>query len=338
MTNAHVAKLWRKEDSKIRCELCSQGCLIKAGSRGLCGVRENRQNQLFSLNYAKAIAAHLDPIEKKPLYHFIPGSRVFSIAAAGCNFRCDFCQNWQISQITKGKVAKIIGEHFPPQEVVSSAIKHQAKSVAYTYTEPTIFFEYAYDTAKLAQQQGLKNVFVSNGYQTNKAIELMSGLIDAVNIDLKSFNNDYYQKVCGASLKPVLNSISKMFEKGIWIEITTLIVPNQNDSQEELKQIAEFIADIDKNIPWHISRFFPTYKMTNSTVTPISTIEKAYLVGKEAGLNYIYAGNVKKDKMSNTYCPQCQSLLIERTGYMVRNFLEDDTCSQCQTQLRGIFQ
>jgi pyruvate formate lyase activating enzyme len=339
MQNDCIAKLWqKKDDNKVQCELCSHRCLVKTGSRGLCGVRENRQGQLFSLNYAKAIAAHLDPIEKKPLYHFLPGSDVFSIASAGCNFRCNFCQNWQISQITKGKDAKIIGEYFPPQEVISLAIKHQAQSVAYTYTEPTIFFEYAHDTAKLAQQQNLKNVFVTNGYQTDKAIKLMSGLIDAVNIDLKSFNNDYYQKVCGASLKPVLNSISKMFEEGIWVEITTLVVPGQNDSEKELKQIAEFIADIDENIPWHISRFFPTYKMTNSIATPIPTIEKAYQIGKEVGLNFVYVGNVKKDEASNTYCPQCSSLLIKRTGYMVQNLLEGDTCPQCQTRLRGIFQ
>jgi pyruvate formate lyase activating enzyme len=334
----HEAKLYHTLDKKrVQCDLCAHGCRIAEGKRGLCGVRQNIGGKLYTLNYGKAIAANLDPIEKKPLYHFLPGTEIFSVAAAGCNFRCKFCQNWQISQITKGKDGRIIGENLPPEQIVDLALEYQVQSIAYTYTEPTIFFEYAMDTAQLAHKQGLKNVFVTNGYQTPAAIEQMSGLIDAANIDLKAFTDDYYRRVCGASLQPVLDSIQNMYNKGIWIELTTLVIPGENDSKEELQQIAEFIAGIDKNIPWHISRFFPQYKMTQIEMTPLATMEMAYKLGKEAGLNYVYLGNVAEESYSNTSCPNGH-VVIKRHGYLVENLLEQGACPECGAEVAGVFE
>ncbi len=331
------------DNNKVECCLCAHRCLIHSGGRGICGVRENLEGKLYSLNYAKAIAVHLDPIEKKPLYHFLPGSQIFSISAAGCNFRCKFCQNWQISQITKGKKGRIVGEFLPLREVVKQACQHQVQSIAYTYTEPTIFMEYALDTARMAHKKGLKNVFVSNGFQTEETIDKMTGLIDAANIDLKSFSDKYYRKVCGAKLEPVLNSIKRMHQKNIWIEITTLVVPGQNDTTEELSQIAEFIAQIDQNIPWHISRFFPQYQMDNLAPTPVSTIKKAYEIGKKAGLNYVYVGNVNLEgreidlpECNHTFCPNGH-VTIKRQQYYVESSLDGNQCSECGAKLAGVF-
>ncbi|MBI4999328.1 AmmeMemoRadiSam system radical SAM enzyme, partial [Candidatus Gottesmanbacteria bacterium] len=310
------AILYRKlKDNSVRCHLCSHRCLIPDGKRGLCSVRENHKGRLYSLVYGLAIAANVDPIEKKPLFHFQPGSLSFSIATAGCNFRCQFCQNWDISQISKGLQGQIIGKKLPPEEIVKKALETDCRSIAYTYTEPTIFFEYAYDTAKLAKKKGLANVFVTNGYQTPETIKEMAKFVDAANIDLKSFSDEFYQKICGARLAPVLEAIKLMYKAGIWLEITTLVVPGQNDSEKELNQIAKFIAKVDKNIPWHISRFHPEYKMLDAEPTPIETLEKAYQIGKKAGLNYVYLGNVITETRENTYCPKCENLAIKRVGY-----------------------
>jgi pyruvate formate lyase activating enzyme len=334
----HEAKLYHSLDkNRVQCDLCAHGCRIAEGKRGLCGVRQNIEGKLYTLNYGKAIAANLDPIEKKPLYHFLPGTEIFSVAAAGCNFRCEFCQNWQISQITKGKEGKVIGENLPPEQIVNLALEHRVQSIAYTYTEPTIFFEYAADTAQLAQQKNLKNVFVTNGYQTSETIEQMSGLIDAANIDLKAFSDDYYRRVCGASLQPVLESIQNMYDKGIWIELTTLVVPGENDSREELQQIAEFIAEIDQDIPWHISRFFPQYKMNQTEMTPFKTMEMAYELGKEAGLSHVYLGNVAEESYDDTFCPNGHTV-IKRYGYLVENLLEQGACPECGAEVAGVFE
>jgi len=287
------AVLYKKlKDQKVRCNLCNHRCLISPGKRGICFVRENKNGTLYSLVYGIALAANIDPIEKKPLFHFQPGTESFSIATAGCNFRCEFCQNWNISQITKGPKGEIIGEKLLPEEIVKRAKRTDCASIAYTYTEPTIFFEYAQDTAKLAKKEGITNVFVTNGYQTPETIKEMAKFVDAANVDLKSFSEKFYQKVCGAKLKPVLESIKLMHKAGIWIEITTLVVPKQNDSKKELTQIAQFIAKINKSIPWHISRFHPDYKMLDSYPTPIETLEMAYEIGKKAGLKYVYLGNI----------------------------------------------
>jgi len=261
----------------------------------------------------------------------LPGTKSFSIASAGCNFRCEFCQNWDISQITKRPEGKIIGEELPPEKVVKQALKSGCKSIAYTYTEPTIFFEYAQDTARLAKKEGLANVFVTNGYQTPETIKKMKGIIDAANIDLKSFSEEFYQKICGARLTPVLEAIKLMHKAGIWIEITTLVVPKQNDSEKELTQIAKFIASVDRNIPWHISRFHPDYKMTNSYPTPLETLENAFQIGKNAGLKYVYLGNVITETGENTFCPKCGALAIRRAGYLteVLGVDKEGNCSNC---------
>jgi pyruvate formate lyase activating enzyme len=326
-----------KEDRKVKCNLCRHGCTLGPGKKGLCGVRQNQAGLLYSLNYGKAIAANIDPVEKKPLYHFLPGSKIFSIGAAGCNFRCDFCQNWQSSQITKGEGGRVVGQDFPPAQVVQSALKHECPGIAYTYTEPTVFYEYAKDTAELARKQGLKNIFVTNGYQSRQTIDDMAQFIDAANVDLKAFNDDYYRQVCGAKLEPVLDSICHMHQQGIWLELTTLIVPGQNDDPDELQSLAEFIADLDTNIPWHISRFTPRYKMSDLEATPRKTLEQAAQLGQEAGLNYIYVGNVAWSKYRDTLCPECESILIDRSGYRGQASLDKNKCPQCGYEIAGVF-
>ncbi|PJE67738.1 AmmeMemoRadiSam system radical SAM enzyme [Candidatus Shapirobacteria bacterium CG10_big_fil_rev_8_21_14_0_10_40_9] len=333
------ARLYKKlADKSVRCNLCSHRCLIKPGERGICSVRENQGGTLYSLVYGKVIAANVDPIEKKPLFHFQPGSLSFSIATAGCNFRCEFCQNWQISQITKGPKGEIIGKELPPEQVVQKALETECSSIAYTYTEPTIFFEYAADTAKLAKKKGLANVFVTNGYQTPETIKEMAKFVDAANVDLKSFSEEFYQKICGAKLKPVLEAIKLMHKAGIWLEITTLVVPDQNDSEKELSEIAKFIAGVSKNIPWHISRFHPDFKMTDSYPTPLETLEKAFKIGKKAGLKYVYLGNVATVTRENTYCPKCKNLAIRRVGYDIETLGVDKKgeCRKCGQNLNII--
>lgn len=236
------AMLYKKVDGKVKCSLCAHRCTIAEGKRGVCMVRENRKGKLYSLVYGKAIAAHVDPIEKKPLFHFLPGSLSFSIATIGCNFRCEHCQNWDISQKSKNG-DEIIGTEINPEQIVQNALNNNCTSISYTYTEPTIFFEYAYDTGKLADEKGLKNNFVTNGFMTEEAIKKISPYLDAANVDLKSFSDSFYKKICGARLEPVLQSLKNMKKKGIWIEVTTLLIPTLNDSDDELRQIAEFIKN-----------------------------------------------------------------------------------------------
>lgn len=274
------------------CLACSHYCKIAEDKRGICGVRQNVKGDLFLLVYGLAAAMHVDPIEKKPLYHFLPGTDILSFGTVGCNLHCDFCQNWDMSQVSKPPHDQIFGNKQSPERIVSLAIKLKCPSIAYTYNEPGIFFEYAYDTMKLAHRKGLKNVYVSNGYISREAKTKLKDLLDAANIDLKSFDDRFYSKICGAKLKPVMETIESFYKMGVHIELTTLIIPGQNDSSEELQKIAKYIVSIDKKIPWHISRFFPSYKMKNITVTPIETLKIAAKIGKEAGLKYIYIGNI----------------------------------------------
>jgi len=276
---------------EVDCYLCAHNCKIASGQFGFCGVRQNTQGTLNTLVYAEAIAVNVDPIEKKPLYHFLPGSVSFSMATVGCNFRCGFCQNWQISQVSKREGSREVYE-LMPKEAVEEAKARRCESISYTYTEPTIFFEYAYDTAKLAKEAGLKNVFVTNGYMSRQALETINPYLDAANIDLKSFREEFYSENCKGHLQPVLDSIKLAKKLGIWIEITTLIIPGQNDSASELSDIAGFIASVDKDIPWHISRFHPDYQFLNQKPTPIETLKEAEDLGKKAGLRYVYLGNV----------------------------------------------
>jgi pyruvate formate lyase activating enzyme len=321
------------EDNEVRCVLCAHRCLIKPGRLGICGVRENRGGTLYSLVYAQAISANVDPIEKKPLYHFLPGTSAFSIATVGCNFRCAFCQNADISQASKGGGWGRWGQELPPEQVVNLAQKYRCASIAYTYTEPTVFFEYAYDTAQIATERGIKNVFVTNGYMTEEALHKIEPYLDAANVDLKGFTDEFYRRTCGAQLQPVLDSIRLMHQMGILVEVTTLIVPGHNDGDEELRQIARFLADISLDLPWHISRFVPHYKMTNVPPTPVETLHRAAEIGYETGLRYVYAGNVPGDRYENTYCPNCGEIAIQRFGYHTQLKLDGDRCKNCGYQL-----
>jgi pyruvate formate lyase activating enzyme len=323
------AMLWTEKDGAALCHLCAHRCRIDPGERGLCGVRVNEKGTLYSLVYGKLISAAVDPIEKKPLYNFLPGTMSYSIATAGCNLFCDFCQNWQISQITHDG-GGIVGQDIKPRQVVDDAKAQRCASIAYTYTEPTIFFEFAYDTALLAHEAGLKNVFVTNGYQTPETVEKMAGVIDAANVDLKSFSDNFYRERCKGRLAPVLKAIEAMHEKGIFLEITTLIVPGESDSPDELKQIAEFIASVSPEIPWHVSRFHPQYKQAEKAWTPPEIIFEALEIGEKAGLKYLYAGNLPGDKYENTYCPSCGSTLIVRAGFSSKSGgLSGDACLNC---------
>jgi pyruvate formate lyase activating enzyme len=320
-------------DNWVRCDLCAHRCRIPPGSHGICAVRANHDGSLYSLVYGRAITAHVDPMEKKPLYHFLPGSTIFSIATAGCNFHCDFCQNWDISQAGKGSGSKLRGEAFPPDQIVAAARRTGCRSIAYTYNEPTVFFEYAYDTAVLAHGAGLKNVFVTNGYQTPEAIALMRGVIDAANIDLKAFRDATYRRLCGARLQPVLDAIKLMHEAGIWVEVTTLVVPGENDSPAELRDIAHFIAGVSADMPWHISRFHPDYRMTNTGPTPRDTLLSAAEIGRAEGLHYVYIGNLPGSGNEDTRCPSCGQTVVQRSGYSVRSNLRGHRCPQCNSEL-----
>lgn len=324
------ARWYQKLSSnRVRCDLCNHRCVIEEGKRGTCGVRENRDGTLYSLVYGKLIAAHVDPIEKKPLFNFYPGSRAFSIATVGCNFRCTHCQNADISQMPVDH-NRIMGEDTSPEHVVQMAERNGCESISYTYTEPTVFMEYAYDVAKLAKEKGLKNSFVTNGYMTEEALRDMQPYLDAANVDLKGFTEEHYRDVCGARLKPVLNTLKLMKELGIWVEITTLVIPTVNDSEEQLRQIAEFILGLGSETPWHVSRFHPTYKMTDLPPTPVKTVVRARQIGLEAGLRYVYCGNIPGDEGENTYCYNCGELLIPRYGYQVGKIhIKDSKCEYC---------
>jgi len=330
------AMLYEKlESKKVRCNLCAHRCVIPEGDYGVCGVRQNRPGGLFTHVYGEVIANHVDPIEKKPFYHFLPGSTAYSIATVGCNFRCGFCQNWQISQVSK-RDGGASGYELKPEEVVREAKKYRSKSISYTYTEPTIFFEYAYDTARIAADAGLSNTLVTNGFMTAEALRTIGPYLDACNVDLKFFSDTSYAKICGGRLQPVLDSIQLMRELDIWVEITTLIVPGRNDSDKELEGIAGFIADVGKEIPWHISRFHPDYKFTDFDPTPVSTLRRAQEIGAQAGLRYVYMGNVPEG--SDTFCYHCRTVLITRVYFDVEKMvIKDGKCPQCSSAIDGIW-
>ncbi len=315
-------------DGACECGLCAHRCRIPPGARGLCRVRENRDGRLLSLVYGMLIAANADPIEKKPLYHFLPGTMSFSIATPGCNFQCDFCQNWRISQMPREE--GIEGEMTPPEAVVAAAKRQGCRSLSYTYTEPTIFFEYAHDCARLAQSEGLRNVFVTNGYQTPETIERMAGLIDAANVDLKAFSEVFYRERCRARLAPVCESIARMRAAKIHVEVTTLLIPGYNDTPEELERLAGFLAEIDAEMPWHVSRYHPDYRFDDAPVTPAKTLYRAVEAGRKAGLRYVYAGNLHGDDLENTFCPGCRNVLIRRSGFSARLVgLDGVRCRHC---------
>ena len=320
----------------VHCELCRFGCLIADGARGICAVRENRNGTLYSLVYGKVCAENIDPIEKKPLFHVMPGSRTFSIATVGCNFRCRHCQNYSISQVPRNGC--ITGEDQTPEILVKNALSGNCRSVAYTYTEPTMFFEFAHDTARLAHEAGLANIFVTNGYIGGEALATIAPYLDAANIDLKGLSNGFYRDIVNARLSEVLDSIIEYRNHGIWIELTTLIIPGLNDSERELRGIASFIVDnLGADTPWHVSQFHPTYQMTDRPRTPPETLRRAVDVGLTAGLHYVYEGNVPGRGGGNTICPGCSALLVERYGYVViANRIVDGACPDCDKAIAGI--
>lgn len=336
--NLHPAQFWEPAgDERVRCGLCRFRCVIAADHRGRCGVRENRGGTLYSLVYGKVAAENLDPIEKKPLYHFHPGSHSLSIATVGCNFHCLHCQNHQLSQWPHER-AGIPGATMSPAEIVRHAAASGAASISYTYTEPTIYFEYAYDTARLAKAAGLKNVFVTNGYTTTAALEAIAPWLDAANVDLKGFSAAAYREVTGASLAGVLDCLRDYRRLGIWLEVTTLVIPGHNDSEGELRQIAGFIAsELGREVPWHISAFYPTYKMQDRPPTPVSSLRLARDVGRDAGLAYVYLGNVDEPGSGDTLCPGCGATAIRRKRMRpVEIALADGRCRACQALIAGV--
>lgn len=362
-TLVHEARFYEPlADNAVLCTLCPHDCHIAEGGRGACGVRYNHQGCLYTLVYDKVISREVNPIEKKPLFHFYPGSYAYSIATVGCNLRCSFCQNWQISQWPKMHLPKklgakvdvaadpesicplladlqgvVAGKTISPGQIVEAAVKTGCISISYTFTEPTIFYELAYDTAAIAHKHGLKNNFVSNGFINEAPLRELATVLDAANIDLKFFRDESYRRVSRARLQPILDAIRLYHELGVWLEITTLIIPDLNDSDEELHQIAEFIYDLDPAIPWHVTQYYPAYKMFDHPPTPVATLRRARKIGLETGLRYVYEGNVPGEGGENTYCYKCHALLIERYGFHVRkNRISDSQCPDCGTPIDGV--
>jgi pyruvate formate lyase activating enzyme len=332
----HEALLYEKKDgSSVHCRLCNHYCTITPGRRGICAVRENRDGTLYTLVYGKIITAQIDPIEKKPLYHFQPGSRSFSIATVGCNFHCKHCQNHDIAQAPQ-RTDGIPGQNTTPEQIVNAAAAAGCTSISYTYTEPTIFFEFAYDCARIAHERGIKNVFVSNGYTSPEATRMIAPYLDANNIDLKG-DETFYQKLAGAKLQPVLDTIRLMKELGVWVEVTTLIIPDWNDSDEFLKRAADFLVSVDPDIPWHVTQFHPTHELLDKPRTPRSSLERARTIGMNAGLKYVYEGNMPGSGGESTHCPSCGRMLIERIGFSVRSInLTNGHCPSCNTAIAGV--
>jgi pyruvate formate lyase activating enzyme len=330
------AMLYRKlEGTVVECFLCAHRCRIKPEKLGKCAVRQNSGGTLVSLVYEQVIAQHVDPIEKKPLFHFHPGSRSYSIATAGCNFRCLFCQNADISQLPRERHA-IPGRRVPAEDVVREAKESGCASISYTYTEPTIFMEYALDVAERAHREGMGNVFVSNGYMTAEALEVLAPRLDAANVDLKAFRDEFYAEQCGAHLQPVLDTLRRMKQHGIWLEVTTLLIPGLNDDPGELRELAEFLVGLGPETPWHVSRFHPTYRLLDRRPTPAETLQTARRIGMEVGLRYVYTGNIPGDEGENTFCHACGELLIERYGFSIRlRSLKGGACTQCGAHMAG---
>lgn len=323
-------------DGRVRCALCAHRCTISPGARGICQVRENQGGTLCTLVYGRTIAEHVDPIEKKPLLHFHPGSTAYSVAAPGCNFRCRWCQNWEISQLPRLR-ADLRGSPATPEEIVSRAKEAGSASIAYTYTEPTVFFEYTYDIAQAAKRNGLANVYVTNGYMTVEMLETIRPYLDAANVDLKAFSDITYREYMGGRLAPVLESLKACRRLGIWVEVTTLIIPGINDGEKELRDLARFIAqEMGREVPWHVSRYSPNYEIVDIPPTPVSTLTRALEIGRAEGLDHIYAGNV--GAREDTRCGGCDSLLIRRAGFGVAENRVDaeGKCPECRKPLAGV--
>ncbi|MCF8024635.1 MAG: AmmeMemoRadiSam system radical SAM enzyme [Desulfobacteraceae bacterium] len=333
------ARLYEQQDEKkVKCGLCAHRCQIKEGRRGICNVRENREGVLHTLVYDRIIARHVDPIEKKPLFHFYPSSLSYSIGTVGCNFRCRFCQNADIAHMATDHQGRIMGKSFTPEQIVEEAEITGCRSIAYTYTEPTVFFELACDAARIAHEKGIKNVFVTNGYMTEQALESIHPYLDAVNVDLKAFTEEFYKNYCSAKLEHVLSAMAKMKELGIFMEVTTLLIPGLNDDEKELKSLVSFlVSEIGDDTPWHVSRFHPTYRLTDRPSTPVETLQRARDIGLEQGLKYVYTGNVPGEATESTYCHQCGACIIARKGFTVmENRVENNRCPECNAPVNGV--
>jgi pyruvate formate lyase activating enzyme len=331
------AKYWRAlEDDVVQCQLCPNLCILPNLARGKCGVRININGELYSLVYGKPVAVHIDPIEKKPLSHFLPGTPVFSIATAGCNLGCIFCQNWQISQV---KPEEADHYNLSPEQVVALAVSYECPSIAYTYTEPTIFYEYMLDTAKLAKKAGIKNVMHSCGYINPKPLKELLKYMDAANIDLKGFSEEYYEEMCFGRLEPVLTTLKTVREEGVWLEITNLIVPGKNDDPKMIRKMVKWIKkNLGPDVPLYFAAFHPHYKLKGVPPSPVKTLEMAYKIAREEGLNYVYIGNVYGHMTENTYCPRCGKVVIKRLGYKIlENNLKNGRCKFCGEKIPGVW-
>ena len=324
-------------DEKVKCLLCPHQCILHEGKTGICSTRQNRKGVLYTLAYDNPCSLNIDPIEKKPLFHFLPGSEILSIATAGCNFKCLNCQNWEISQSSPEEIPAY---HFTPENIVNEAIRRDIPSIAFTYTEPTVFYEYVYDTANLAHQKNLKTVIVSNGYINEKPLLDLCPFLDGANIDLKCFDTHLYRKLAGGSLEPVLKTLKTLKEQGVWLEITNLIVPTYSDSVEMITSMCKWLVDNGfEDTPLHFSRFFPANQLPDLPPTPIKTLLAAREIAQTAGIKYVYVGNVPALGYENTYCPICEKLLIERTGFTVdKNFLNERKCTFCHAAIPGVWE
>lgn len=362
MSDLHEARFYETlPDGHVLCTLCPHDCRIPDGGRGACAVRYAMGGKLYTLVYDKVVTREIDPVEKKPLFHFYPGSSAYSMATVGCNLRCAFCQNWDISQWPKEHLAKhaapeggeratepicpslaeleraIPGEPVTPRDVVEAARRTGCRSIAYTYIEPTVFYELAYDTAKLARAEGIKNIFVTNGFIGEAALRELATVLDAANIDLKFFKDESYRRISRARLQPILDAIRLYHELGVWVEVTTLVVPGLNDSEDELRSIAEFVRSVGVEVPWHVSQFYPAYRMLDRPPTPLATLRRAAEIGREVGLRYVYEGNVPGERGENTYCYQCRALLVDRYGFYIRqNRIRRGACPDCGAKIDGV--
>lgn len=323
-------------DKRIKCTLCPRTCIVDNGKRGFCRVRENRNGIYYTLVHSNPCALHIDPIEKKPLYHFLPGTTALSLATAGCNFTCKNCQNWDISQSKPDDTY-----NFPvtPQDIVALAVQYNTPTIAYTYTEPTVFFEYMRDTAKHAHAKGIKNIYHSNGYINPQPLEDIIDYLDGANVDLKAYSNDFYKDITGGTLFPVLTTLQTLKQAGVWLEITNLVIPTKNDSEALIRALCNWICDaLGDDVPVHFSRFYPHYRLQNIHPTPVDTLQKASEIASIAGLKYIYIGNVPNVREEHTYCPACKKQVIERHGYSINaHGLNKGTCTFCSTHLSGVW-
>ena len=331
------ARYYKKHpDREIECTLCPRFCKLGDKERGYCGVRENMGGTYYTLVYGKACSVHVDPIEKKPLFHYLPRSNALSIATAGCNVNCKFCQNWEISQVRPEQVQNY---DFPPHSVVESAQKYRCPVIAYTYTEPVIFFEYMYDTSQEARKKGIKSVVITGGHINPEPIEDLTKVVDAIKVDLKAFSEDFYKNYVKGELQPVLEAIKIIFKSNVWLELVYLVIPTLNDSSNEIRRVCRWIMkEIGPDVPLHFSRFYPNYLMKNLPPTPVSTLERIRKIALEEGIRYVYIGNVPGHPAESTFCPYCKEVIIERVGFQVNKIeLQGGRCKYCNKPIPGIW-